>query len=204
MVIYFHGLGGASSQKRPIFEQAFRELLKDSLSTKLFMPTYHDKDSYRNAIESAVELVRGATREPSFVVGTSLGGFAAVITAGRTGAFASLINPSLTPAKTLRGKVDEDWWALLTELTEESLSYRNKYQTDAGYKAYINRDDELLYPFDVALANLAINNVVEFPRGGHRADNFESEILPRLIEDYRNLERGQRAIWEMEEFGRKG
>ena len=191
MIAYFHGLNGAASQKPKLLEQAYRNLPPNVLPRTFLNQTYHDKKSYLAAIDSVTRWMTGGPkrREPSVIVGSSLGGFAALIAAGRTGALACLINPCLEPVKSLRGKVDDDWLAALGNLYAESLTYHNRLGSDAGYIAYINRDDELLFPFAAALEALNINDVREYPHGGHRAENFESEILPALMKEYDNIEK---------------
>ena len=197
MIAYFHGLNGAASQKPKLLEQAYRNLPPNVFPRTFLNPTYHDKDSYLEAIESVTSWIkRLGKREPSVIVGSSLGGFAALIAAGRTGALACLINPCLEPLKSLPGKVDDDWLAALGELYTESLSKQNTQDSDAAYKAYINRDDELLYPFAAALEAAGIYSVKEYAHGGHRAENFESEILPELMKEYADSEKVQVLVME--------
>jgi predicted esterase YcpF (UPF0227 family) len=201
MIAYFHGLNGAASQKPKLLEQAYRNLPPNVFPRTFLNPTYHDKKSYLEAIESVTSWIKMNLKnreswEPFVIVGSSLGGFAALIAAGRTGALACLINPCLEPVKSLRGKVDDDWLAALGELYTESLSKQNTQDSDAAYKAYINRDDELLYPFAAALEAAGIYSVKEYAHGGHRAENFESEILPDLMKEYADMERVQIVVNE--------
>lgn len=182
MIIYFHGLGGHNSSKADILEK--------QIGVPVTRFTYRNADEYFAGIESAIRLLRDTRDDrPSFVVGTSLGGFAATVVAEGSSAVASVVNPALRPWEVLE-KHGEHEWAERTRTIMAETRARHPHG-EGEFRACINADDERLGgEFDETINDKFTRKRI-FAKGGHRATNFESEIVPVFMSDYLELvERG--------------
>ena len=173
MIHYFHGLNGFMSSKAAI--------LQDALGVPILAPIYHDEGEYFTALEAAIADAESRRLERGVFIGTSLGGFAAYCAARRTGGVAFLINPCLRPWLSLKGRKDvTERWLLRTCALAASLASGPA----ARLVAFVNEDDERLGPFDDTLTWAGITEVRSFRSGGHRAENFATEIVPEIRLDY--------------------
>lgn len=181
MIHYFHGLNGNPVGKATI--------LREALGAPIDTPTYNNEDEYFAAIEGAISAAESRPNERPVFIGNSLGGFAAYCTARRTGGVAMIVNPCLRPWLSLKRLLNDDGsnavtdsWLLRTRELFESLGTRQAERV----VAFTNLDDELLAPFEEALAAAGITDLRTFPLGGHRATNFASEIVPAIRSEIRS------------------
>lgn len=169
MIHYFHGFQGNP--------QAKASVLSAALGLPLNAPHYTNEAEYFAAIDAAVAAAGSQPAGRAVFMGTSLGGFAACCAARLSGGTALVINPCLRPWEVLRGRegMSASWLERTLALWEKARAC-----PPARVVAFINLDDELLAPFDAALAAAGITEVRAFPSGGHRAANFAVEIAPAI------------------------
>lgn len=137
--------------------------------------TAHPADTASHLVDFALEQM------PDVIVGTSLGGWYAAEVGALTGIPVVLINPAVTPSKTLRKYLgtNEDWYGNIYTLTEGVVDAYSAINLNACALVAVDKDDEVISAAATASVLEGTYNVVAFNGGSHRFDHM-AELLPMI------------------------
>jgi predicted esterase YcpF (UPF0227 family) len=173
-VIYLHGYGSSSaSDKVTGLKQFFWDVYAPDI------PIFWDEAE--ELLLKFVSEVNNSDSRPTVVVGTSLGGYWATRMADHFGLPSVIINPSCTPASSLRKYPD------CKLSVKELLKYVPLQPVNASARTVLlSMDDEVLNPDIAKMLFSPFADVIEYPKMGHR---FESiNIIRDNILETANLD----------------
>jgi len=132
----------------------------------------------------------GSCLDEAFIIGTSLGGFWALYTSMKYGVDSSIINPSMSPHKTMQvgefinHKTGE--YDIVTQDDIDEFEVTRKSIKPNFYSAYpcalIAMDDDVIDP-NASIKELEslIHVIIRYPDGGHRFTRFSDDDVTQEI-----------------------
>jgi len=190
MIIYLHGFNSSGNT-------ANTELLKKDLAQydiELVAPKDYAPYSPRVAVDKISKLIEKYMDmgEEPIIMGSSLGGYYARFVADIYGLKCILVNPSLNPKETLKGKIGENTnfvtgeKYLLTErnlnILEANFNMKGSFSGE-GTLVLLNEGDEVI-DHNIAVKEFwSDGKVIVYPGGEHRF-NFTPTVTAEIVKFY--------------------
>lgn len=171
-ILYVHGFASdGNSQKVAALKAAFPEC-------EVVAPQFsHRAGETAEKLLQVIEDLLARHHGGVIVVGTSMGGFWANWVAARKGLKAVIINPAITPSKTLAmgiGQViDGKAWAQSDCDAYKSFETAIALKDRAPYVVLLARNDDVIPYEPTAWLFAGKAPVVEYADGGHRFDKYD-------------------------------
>lgn len=188
MIIYIHGFRSSSKARKA---EETKEYFNKS--TKVFAPDL--PVSPKLAFFLLCDIIRDAGQKPN-LIGSSLGGFYAMLLNAKYASKAVLINPTIKPYLVLKSYIGELTNYHTGKKFEWKKEYINElYDLNKKFFKYINqkklflllsKDDELLNHEETKATFPNAGKVLEFENCGHEFTKYK-EVLPE-IEKFFKLE----------------
>jgi len=187
-IIYIHGFNSApASEKARQFQAWCQENpLPDGLAQVAVPALSHDPAM---AIAQLESIITGNGENPALLVGSSLGGYYATWLAEKYNCRAALVNPAVSPVKTLGEEFLGPQKNLYTgeeyEFTREHALFLDTLDIDPlvrpeNFLLLAQTDDEVL-DYRLAVDRYAGSCQIIQKGGSHRFDGFE-DVIPAMIE----------------------
>ncbi len=176
MIIYIHGFGSSGfAGKATLFKEHFGEnLISPSLS-------YVPKLAI-NTLKQLIEILLNKDEEVS-LIGSSLGGYYSIYLANKYDLKAVLINPAITPYKTLDkvGYAKNYFDDSTFEVKKEHLEFLeeievNNIKNEKNFMLLLQKGDELL-DYNDALKKLPNSNISLENGGNHSFENIQRYFM---------------------------
>jgi len=184
LIIYIHGFNSSTASEKA---RQFESLCSRSEDYSVAVPELsHDP---RRALAQLEALIDDAGRNIHILVGSSLGGYYATWLAEKYGCRAALVNPAVSPAKTLGEEFLGPQKNLYTgeeyEFTRQYADYLdtldvNPLQHAKNYLLLVQTGDEVL-DYRQAVARYAGSIQVVQAGGSHRFEGFAA-VVPAILE----------------------
>jgi predicted esterase YcpF (UPF0227 family) len=184
-VIYLHGFASVGESPK---SQSLRDALSEHVVFAPDLPVNPNE-----VIQKVNDLVRNVESWPLVFVGTSLGGFWANYFSQKYDAPCVLVNPALTPSKTLYewvGKSAKNYsTGQSVEVTLTDIEHFSNYEKEInrdqnGYLIHLfaAKDDEVISYLDVLTQIRYTNSTLVTEDGGHRFESHWSMVVDKVKE----------------------
>ena len=183
LIIYIHGFNSSPASEKA---QQFSNFCQESGKYDIAVPEVsHDPQAAVTQLEA---LFRDAPEKPILLVGSSLGGYYATWLAEKHQCKAALVNPAISPVKTLGeeflGPQKNLYTGLEYEYTREHALYLdtldiNPLQYPENYLLLVQTGDEVL-DYRLAIERYEGSTQIVQEGGGHRFEQFEKMFEPML------------------------
>ena len=183
LIIYIHGFNSSpASEKAQQFSKFCQESGKYSIAVPEVSP------DPQTAVTQLEALFVEAPEKPALLVGSSLGGYYATWLAEKYHCKAALVNPAISPVKTLGeeflGPQKNLYSGLEYEFTREHALYLdtldiNPLQYPENYLLLVQTGDEVL-DYRLAIERYEDSMQVVQQGGNHRFEQFEAMFEPML------------------------
>lgn len=182
-VIYLHGFASIGESPK---SQSLRDALSEHVVLAPDLPVNPSE-----VIQKVNDLVRNVKSWPLVFVGTSLGGFWANYFSQKYDAPCVLVNPALTPSKTLYewvGKSAKNYSTgqsvevTLTDIEHFSNCEKEINRDQNGYLIHLfaAKDDEVISYLDVLTQIRYTNSTLVTEDGGHRFESHWSTVVDKV------------------------
>jgi uncharacterized protein len=183
LIIYIHGFNSSPASEKA---QQFSKYCRESDKFDIAVPELsHDP---LTAITQLEALFQETDEKPKLLVGSSLGGYYATWLAEKYQCKAALVNPAISPVKTLGeeflGPQKNLYSGLEYEFTRDHALYLdtldiNPLQYPENYLLLVQTGDEVL-DYRLAIERYKNSTQIAQKGGNHRFEQFESMFEPML------------------------